>query len=380
MSHSTFNSSLHHFQFILGSKRVIIGDSLLDGRGSTAGEVEINLAESLETIVDNNAVGGYSLEDIFESDACSSDAKCTQWSVVNGGMNGNKKKAFELMMPIVDRELSSGRNVIIQGYLEDCGGEASGIDFTAFMDAYADIASSIGGVWFIDPRNLPDHPLMGDPCNPESDIYRADDNSHPSPLSGGILGKEMATIIIANSAPTTSPPTEAPGPCTDDADWLYGGKKRKNCDWVAKRPKRRCRLRSEDGETASKACEDSCGNCAEPEIININWTAGFIDPSARSVEVTKGTTLNFRWQGYHNVYKLENRDSFDNCDFSNAVKLTDESPYKYTVELETAYFACSVDSHCSEGQKLEASVVALSKRSQSSSSIRRPSDFKMLKQ
>jgi len=94
------------------------------------------------------------LEDIADSDACSTDDKCTQWTVINGGMNGNKLNAVEQMTPIMERELSAGKRVIVTGYLEDCVGEASGSVFTAFMDGYAELVSSTGNIWFIDQRRL----------------------------------------------------------------------------------------------------------------------------------------------------------------------------------------------------------------------------------
>ena len=44
---------------------VIIGDSLLDGRGSTKGKFEQTIATCLKQKVVNNAVGGYTIADIY---------------------------------------------------------------------------------------------------------------------------------------------------------------------------------------------------------------------------------------------------------------------------------------------------------------------------
>ena len=38
--------------------------------------------------------------------------------------------------------------------------------------------------------------------------------------------------------------------------------------------------------------------------LNIDWMAGFSDPSARSKNAAPGSTLTFTWTSTHNVYKM----------------------------------------------------------------------------
>ena len=67
-----------------------------------------------------------------------------------------------------------------------------------------------------------------------------------------------------------------------------------------------------------------------------------------------GDSLLFQWSGYpsHNVYRMADEAAFNNCDFSGATNLGDSSPVEITITELPVYFACSVGSHCANGQKL----------------------------
>jgi len=185
-------------------KVVIVGDSLLDGNGSTEGWFEETLSRSLDnTVVVNNAIGGFTLDEITDSVACSCFTTC-KWSIVNGGINGmmeqSVSKTITQMQNLVQRELDSAGNqgVVIQGYVPDCNIYASGSRFDAIMDGYRDYAAATKNVWFVDPRNigLPGHELMGRPCDDTNNVYRIqEDNSHPTPLSGEVMAIMIADII-----------------------------------------------------------------------------------------------------------------------------------------------------------------------------------------
>jgi len=179
----------------LYGKVYIVGSSELDGMGSTQRAIESTLASALGTVVVNNAVGGVTLNEIKTFPACSSDKNC-MWSILSGGINGDRKKSPKQMRSLIRRELAEGKKVIVVGYSGDCEGYASGADFEHFLNVYERFSKKTKNVWFINSRNFPGHPLMGEPCNPDSRRYRADDNSHPSPLTGKLWGERIAAIIM----------------------------------------------------------------------------------------------------------------------------------------------------------------------------------------
>jgi len=207
-------------------KVVVVGDSLLAGRGNTQGRYEKAISEGLEnTLVVNNAVGGNSLDTIADSVACSCVSDC-QWAVINGGINGHRNRdvseTVDQMKALVQRELDAGRSVVIQGYVPDCDRNASGETFDGFLDGYAGFAATTENVWFVDPRNdnnFPGHELIGRPCEDIENLYRADDLSHPSPLSGEVMGTAVADIIRNQSSGgdnNNNDDVEEPLPPSDD--------------------------------------------------------------------------------------------------------------------------------------------------------------------
>ena len=66
----------------------------------------------------------------------------------------------------------------------------------------------------------------------------------------------------------------------------------------------------------------------------------------------------FRWPpGQHAVVQLPDEAAFDACErpqFRLRAGPTD-TPFRYAVPRpgETAYFACPIDSHCEQGQKVK---------------------------
>ena len=94
----------------------------------------------------------------------------------------------------------------------------------------------------------------------------------------------FAPTVKPIPAPTTTPvpqPTPSPIPrptlapialtevddaddgetCADDPDWWKSYENKKGCDWVARRPRRRCRMRGFSRTKGSEGCPEACGKC-----------------------------------------------------------------------------------------------------------------------
>ena len=168
---------------------VVVGDSLLDGTGSTKGAFEGTLAARLGTVVYNNAVGGADFGDIMSMRACSSYDACTKWAIADGGINGMDDVSME---DFVSRERAAGASTVIIGYPPSLG-RASGPTYDAMMASFATLAAESDDVYFVDPRT---HPIMGDPRDPESRPWRAEDNEHPSPRAGEWMANVAADYIL----------------------------------------------------------------------------------------------------------------------------------------------------------------------------------------
>ena len=168
---------------------VVVGDSLLDGTGSTRGAFEGTLAARLGTVVYNNAVGGADFGDIMSMRACSSYDACTKWAIADGGINGMDDVSME---DFVSRERAAGASTVIIGYPPSLG-RASGPTYDAMMASFATLAAESDDVYFVDPRT---HPIMGDPRDPESRPWRAEDNEHPSPRAGEWMANVAADYIL----------------------------------------------------------------------------------------------------------------------------------------------------------------------------------------
>ena len=168
---------------------VVVGDSLLDGTGSTRGAFEGTLAARLGTVVYNNAVGGADFGDIMSMRACSSYDACTKWAIADGGINGMDDVSMD---DFVERERAAGASTVIIGYPPTLRG-ASGPTYDAMMASFATLAAESDDVYFVDPRT---HPIMGNPRDPESRPWRAEDNEHPSPRAGEWMANVAADYIL----------------------------------------------------------------------------------------------------------------------------------------------------------------------------------------
>jgi len=98
-----------------------------------------------------------------------------------------------------------------------------------------------------------------------------------------------------------------------------------------------------------------------PVTTTIPWTAGFGNVPAQATTANVGETLRFVWEGNHNVYKMPNKAAFDSCDFTGLSPLASVSPFEYTLAYTLvspfpAYFACSIEDHCVNGQKLAVTL------------------------
>ena len=95
----------------------------------------------------------------------------------------------------------------------------------------------------------------------------------------------------------------------------------------------------------------------------IDWKLGMsVDEQNQVVELDEENlaVIVFKWNGNHNVYQFPDKDSFENCDFSQATILFTTaitSSYIFRARSPgTYYFGCEVGSHCRYGQKLTLQV------------------------
>lgn len=97
--------------------------------------------------------------------------------------------------------------------------------------------------------------------------------------------------------------------------------------------------------------------------VNINWLAGFTDPSAQTIQVPAGEMLTFTWTNTHNVYEMPNAASITGaCDFSGATPKGSSSgtvviiPFTANVG-DKFYYACEIVGHCGAGQHLTVEII-----------------------
>lgn len=113
---------------------------------------------------------------------------------------------------------------------------------------------------------------------------------HPWPSDEGDPTKNPTTRI---SIPTQVPsvkPTDAPVPnptplplvCEDDSQWFVEQEPSKNCDWVSKKPQRRCSLVDKDKTAAFRGCPIACGVCNLTSV-----------PTAAEKRISPAPTLSF---------------------------------------------------------------------------------------
>jgi len=188
---------------------VIVGDSAVDGTGTTQGEFEKAIAAGLQTTVINNAIGGSTVATIYKHQpACSSMEDC-KWSIIVGGMNaGDGRSDAPTMQMLVDREVSYGKRVIIHGHRFPKK-ENKQDHYVTFMANHFAIAAGNANVWFLDPMN---NTNLGS----ASEFY-ASDGSHPSPLAGKIMGESIAELIKVIELESDTSIAPSPTPAQDSS-------------------------------------------------------------------------------------------------------------------------------------------------------------------
>lgn len=109
-------------------------------------------------------------------------------------------------------------------------------------------------------------------------------------------------------------------------------------------------LQSSNGAADESAADEQFEPSAAKKI---DWIRGLLSGVALAESYTAGTMLSIEWTGNHDVYQMASRDKFAACDFSGATMLGATSPVLFEVPANAAVFlACSVGSHCRDGQKL----------------------------
>ncbi|KAK7242501.1 hypothetical protein SO694_00017223 [Aureococcus anophagefferens] len=90
--------------------------------------------------------------------------------------------------------------------------------------------------------------------------------------------------------------------------------------------------------------------------VELDWIAQF---SVEDKTFTAAGDVVFRWTGTHNVEKMASFDAWESCDFSGATLVGESSGATASGDDgETAYYACSVSSHCDWGQKVAVTFEA----------------------
>merc|ERR1712013_132408 len=137
-----------------------------------------------------NAKYGAKPGGIYKQRACSDDSQC-KWSIVNDAPCMGAGGSWETQMrKIIDRELGSGKKVILVGYPQKADNAHGG--HGSFMDRHKALASEHDNVWFIDPR---DNDLWQ-----KSWDYYAKDKRHPSAGLGGLVfAEDIAKVVRMNS-------------------------------------------------------------------------------------------------------------------------------------------------------------------------------------
>jgi len=114
----------------------------------------------------------------------------------------------------------------------------------------------------------------------------------------------------------------------------------------------------EDSPSASPSTSMPTTSTTTSETYTIDWTAGFGNVIAQSMEAEVGDSLIFNDVGGHNIYLMPSKAAFDDCDFSSATLLSSNNGYQHMLTSLPMYFACRVGSHCRAGQKLAVTSLA----------------------
>jgi len=97
-------------------------------------------------------------------------------------------------------------------------------------------------------------------------------------------------------------------------------------------------------------------SCVSGEEYKLDWIQQF-DASPKTLTVSAGDSVNIFWDYYHDVKQLVDETAFDSCDFTGSnFKATASNGGSVVIQPgaagTTEYFACSVPTHCSSGQKV----------------------------
>jgi len=114
----------------------------------------------------------------------------------------------------------------------------------------------------------------------------------------------------------------------------------------------------EDSPSASPSTSMPTTSTTTSETYTIDWTAGFGNVPAQSMEAEVGDSLIFNDVGGHNIYLMPSKAAFDDCDFSSATLLSSNNGYQHMLTSLPMYFACRVGSHCRAGQKVAVTSLA----------------------
>ena len=177
---------------------LVNGDSMLDGLGLTEGAFETTLAEALGTTVENNAVLKACLDQIAEQRSCSGVDGC-EVLVLQGGANFCDNSAtpqgeVAKMTALVDREVAAGVTVVLVTYNPDpTVTDAQALWYVDFIaNAWVALAAANEAVHVVDLREFPAFAHADDEATRP---YRAEDNSHLSPIGGQVVATLVAEVI-----------------------------------------------------------------------------------------------------------------------------------------------------------------------------------------
>jgi len=108
----------------------------------------------------------------------------------------------------------------------------------------------------------------------------------------------------------------------------------------------------ENSPSANPSTSMPTTSTSTSETHAIDWTVGFGNIPAQSMEAEVGDSLIFNDVDGHNIYLMPSKSAFDHCDFSSATLLSNNNGYQHILTSLPLYFACRVGSHCRAGQKL----------------------------
>ena len=95
----------------------------------------------------------------------------------------------------------------------------------------------------------------------------------------------------------------------------------------------------------------------------INWRTQSQGGQYDEITIESGDSLRFEWSGGHDVFKVNSKSDFDNCDTgmnppSNRLESGNSKKVTTTPDVGTHYYICTYGNHCSWGQKIKVTVTA----------------------